>query len=112
MMDRVAPPLTEGELLVRNHFTFEKRRKELDKRKKKEAKRQAKADRKAAIEAGETVGWSIYDENGTLLHEEWDIAPPPGKRREFVFQGASELSVRCEVLAGNDNVKILIDRDR
>ena len=65
-----------------------------------------------AIEAGETVGWSIYDENGALLHEEWDIAPPPGKRREFVFQGASELSVRCEVLAGNDNVKILIDRDR
>ena len=63
-------------------------------------------------EAGETVGWSIYDEGGALLHEEWDIAPPPGKRREFVFQGASELSVRCEVLAGNDNVKILIDRDR
>ena len=63
-------------------------------------------------EAGETVGWSIYDDDGTLLHEEWDIAPLPGKRREFVFQGSSELSVRCEVLAGNENVEILIDRDR
>ena len=41
--------------MARNHFSFEKRRKELDKKKKKEAKRQAKADRKAAIEAGELV---------------------------------------------------------
>ncbi len=39
--------------MARSHFSFEKRRKELDKKKKKEAKRQAKADRKAAIEAGE-----------------------------------------------------------
>jgi len=41
--------------MARSHFSFEKRRKELDKKKKKEAKRQAKADRKSAIEAGETV---------------------------------------------------------
>ncbi len=41
--------------MARSHFSFEKRRKELDKKKKKEAKRQAKADRKAAIEAGEKV---------------------------------------------------------
>jgi len=41
--------------LARNHFSFEKRRKELDKKKKKEAKRLAKAERKAAIEAGEEV---------------------------------------------------------
>ena len=61
---------------------------------------------------GDTVGWSIYDDSGNLLHEEWDIAPLPGKRREFVFQGASELSVRCEVLAGNENIKIMIDSDR
>ena len=39
--------------MARSHFSFEKRRKELEKKKKKEAKRQAKADRKAAIEAGE-----------------------------------------------------------
>ncbi len=41
--------------MARNHFSFEKRRKELDKKKKKEAKRLAKAERKAAIEAGEEV---------------------------------------------------------
>ena len=39
--------------MARSQFSFEKRRKELEKKKKKEAKRQAKADRKAAIEAGE-----------------------------------------------------------
>ncbi len=41
--------------MARNHFSFEKRRKELDKKKKKDAKRLAKAERKAAIEAGEEV---------------------------------------------------------
>lgn len=41
--------------MARNHFSFEKRRKELEKKKKKEAKRLAKAERKAAIEAGEEV---------------------------------------------------------
>ncbi len=39
--------------MARSQFSFEKRRKELEKKKKKEAKRQAKADRKAAIAAGE-----------------------------------------------------------
>ena len=41
--------------MARSNFSFEKRRKELEKMKKKEAKRLAKAERKAAIEAGETV---------------------------------------------------------
>ena len=39
--------------MARSHYSFEKRRKELEKKKKKEAKQQAKAERKAAIEAGE-----------------------------------------------------------
>lgn len=39
--------------LARSNFSYEKRRKELEKKKKKEAKRQAKAERKAAVEAGE-----------------------------------------------------------
>ena len=39
--------------MARSHFSFEKRRKELEKQKKKEAKRLAKAERKAAIDAGE-----------------------------------------------------------
>jgi hypothetical protein len=38
--------------LARSHFSFEKRRKELDKRKKKEAKLAAKAEKKALREAG------------------------------------------------------------
>ena len=39
--------------MARSHFSYEKRRKELEKQKKKEAKRLAKAERKAAIAAGE-----------------------------------------------------------
>jgi hypothetical protein len=41
--------------LARSHFSFEKRRKELEKKNKKDAKRLAKADRKAAEEAGEVI---------------------------------------------------------
>jgi len=41
--------------LARSHFSYEKRRKELEKKKKKEAKRLAKAERKAAEEAGEVI---------------------------------------------------------
>ena len=41
--------------MARSHFSYEKRRKELDKKKKKEAKRLAKAERKAAREAGEEI---------------------------------------------------------
>lgn len=39
--------------MARSHFSYEKRRKELEKKKKKEAKKAAKAERKAAIAAGE-----------------------------------------------------------
>jgi len=54
--------------LARSHFSFEKRRKELDKQKKKEAKRAARAERKAAIEAGEEVPVPIItiDEFGNV----------------------------------------------
>jgi len=38
--------------VAKSHFSFEKRRKELEKRKKKEAKREARAERKASGEAG------------------------------------------------------------
>ena len=41
--------------MARSHFSYEKRRKELEKKKKKEAKKLAKAERKAALEAGEEV---------------------------------------------------------
>ncbi len=57
----------KGVPLARNHFTFEKRRKELEKKKKKEAKRLARQEKKAlaaeAEAAGETVekGPPIFD---------------------------------------------------
>jgi S-adenosylmethionine hydrolase len=41
--------------LARSHFSYEKRRKELEKKKKKEAKKLAKAEKKAALEAGEEI---------------------------------------------------------
>lgn len=41
--------------MARSHFSYEKRRKELEKKKKKEAKRLAKAERKAARAAGEEI---------------------------------------------------------
>ncbi len=55
--------------MARSHFSFEKRRKELEKKKKKEAKRQAKADRKAALEAGEEIPEPVIviDEFGNAM---------------------------------------------
>ena len=41
--------------MARSHFSYEKRRKELEKKKKKEAKKLARAERKAALEAGEEI---------------------------------------------------------
>jgi hypothetical protein len=55
--------------LARSHFSYEKRRKELEKQKKKEAKREAKAARKAAIEAGEIPAEPVVrvDEFGNVV---------------------------------------------
>ena len=55
--------------MARSHFSFEKRRKELDKKKKKEAKAQAKAERKAAEEAGVVFAEPVVmiDEFGNVV---------------------------------------------
>ncbi len=55
--------------MARSHFSFEKRRKELEKKKKKEAKKAAKAERKAAIEAGEEIPEPVVtiDEFGNVV---------------------------------------------
>ena len=55
--------------MARSHFSYEKRRKELEKKKKKEAKRLAKAERKAAQEAGEEVPEPVIkvDEFGNVI---------------------------------------------
>lgn len=54
--------------MARSNFSYEKRRKELEKKKKKEAKLQAKAERKAAIEAGEIVPEPV------IVIDEWGNA--------------------------------------
>ncbi len=63
--------------MARSHFSFEKRRKELEKKKKKEAKRQAKVDRKAAIEAGEEPPEPVVtvDEFGNVTEVMPEVVP-------------------------------------
>ena len=55
--------------MARSHYSFEKRRKELEKMKKKEAKRQARAERKAAQAAGEAAPEPVvtFDEFGNVV---------------------------------------------
>ena len=63
--------------MARSHFSFEKRRKELEKRKKKEAKRLAKAERKTAREAGEEIPEPVVkiDEFGNVIEVEPENGP-------------------------------------
>jgi hypothetical protein len=63
--------------LARSHFSYEKRRKELEKQKKKEAKRLAKAERKAAIAAGEAPPEPevTFDKFGNAIEVESDDGP-------------------------------------
>jgi hypothetical protein len=69
----------KGIPLARSNFSFEKRRKELEKKKKKEAKQQAKAERKAAIEAGELPEPVIVvDEFGNVT----EVWPETGEEDE------------------------------
>ncbi len=58
--------------MARSHFSYEKRRKELEKKKKKEAKRLLKAERKAALEAGEEIPEPVVviDEFGNVVEVE------------------------------------------
>lgn len=75
--------------MARNHFSFEKRRKELDKKKKKEAKRQAKAERKAAIEAGEIEVVEpviVIDEFGNAV----EVLPEIDEDEEFEEEDEDE----------------------
>ncbi len=57
------------------------------------------------------VGWMIFDDEGTLLHEERDLPPAPGKSREFVYLVSPDRSVSCEIIAGIDKVVILTGED-
>jgi hypothetical protein len=63
--------------LGRSNSTYEKRRRELEKKKKREAKQQAKAERKAAREArGKTADPVItLDEFGNVVVVEPDPSP-------------------------------------
>jgi hypothetical protein len=74
--------------LARNHFSFEKRRKELDKKKKKDAKRLAKAERKAALEAGEEIPEPVIviDEFGNAV----EVLPEVDPDEEFEDESEEE----------------------
>jgi S-adenosylmethionine hydrolase len=63
--------------LARSNFSFEKRRKELEKKKKKELKAQLKAEKKAALEAGETLPEPIItiDEFGNVVETMPEVEP-------------------------------------
>ncbi len=78
--------------MARSHFSFEKRRKELEKQKKKEAKRLAKAERKAAIEAGEAPPEPIvkYDEFGNVVEIIQPVRPKADQDPETDSESASE----------------------
>lgn len=56
-------------MLARSNFSFEKRRKELEKKKKKEAKREVRAERKAEGKPG-TVPVVRVDEWGNVVEVE------------------------------------------
>ena len=80
--------------MARSHFSFEKRRKELEKKKKKEAKRLAKAERKAAIAAGEEVPEPVItiDEFGNVV----EIMPEGAENAESEAEDASPESAESD----------------
>jgi len=63
--------------MARTNFTFEKRRKELERKKKKEAKRQAKLDKRAAAEQPVTTAESTEG----AVSSEAEIPEPGAARR-------------------------------
>lgn len=65
--------------MARNHYSYQKRSKELEKQKKKEAKRAARAEAKAAAAAGQTLPEPIIsiDEFGNVV-ETWPENPDEG----------------------------------
>ncbi len=84
--------------MARSNFSYEKRRKELEKKKKKEAKRQAKAERKAAIAAGEDVPQPTitFDEFGNVI-EVWPEEKPAADQADETAESSSDTAT------GNDD---------
>lgn len=72
----------KGAVLARNHFSFEKRRKEVEKKKKKAAKREARAERKAAgnDEGGAPI--AALDEWGNVIPQDPEDEAPEGDTDE------------------------------
>ncbi|MCB1184172.1 hypothetical protein KDM41_12115 [bacterium] len=68
--------------MAKSHFTFEKRRKELEKQKKKEAKRAERAERKAAGEGGAGAPIVEVDEWGNAVEIEGDDEQGDGRDDE------------------------------
>ena len=90
--DPMNQPRRKAGPLARSHFSFEKRRKELEKQKKKEAKRLAKAERKAAIDAGEEIPEPIvkFDEFGNVVEIIQPVRPQADQDPETDSESAGE----------------------
>ncbi len=72
----------KGAVLARNHFSFEKRRKEVEKKKKKAAKREARAERKAAGNDESGAPIAALDEWGNAIPQEPENAAPEDEAPE------------------------------
>jgi len=57
------------------------------------------------------VGWKILDDEGLLLHQEYDLPPLPGKNREFVHMLSPEGRYSCEITAGSEILVIQVEKD-
>ena len=82
--------------MARSHFSFEKRRKELDKKKKKEEKKQAKAERKAALEAGQEIPEPVIviDEFGNAV----EVLPEAGPEDEIEDEDETDESEKPDLV--------------
>jgi len=54
------------------------------------------------------VGWKILDEDGLIVHQEYDLPPLPGNFREFLYMADSEARYICELSAGTEILSIQI----
>ena len=58
---------------------------------------------------GELAGWSIFDSEELLVHEDYDLSPLPGSYREFLYTVNSGESFLCRITAGSETLEIQIE---
>ena len=60
---------------------------------------------------GELAGWSIFDSEKHLVHQDFDLAPLPGSSREFLYSVNPGESFLCKITAGSENLEIQVEGD-